>query len=82
MFTCFLCSFADSDRESELYETLEEQIGIDARLVQTIPAKEPHLDAVSLKSALKKAQVAGAAHKAATAASDVRIQESSTTILR
>lgn len=50
--------FSDSEAE-DLYEPFEDQIGVDARLVQTVPAKEPQFDAVPLKSALKKGAKAG-----------------------
>ena len=40
---------------------LEDALG--NRLVQTVPAKEPHLDAMPLKSALKKNALAKAESK-------------------
>lgn len=44
----------------DLYEAVEDEISLDCRLIQTVPAKEPQFDAVPRKSAMKKSAALGA----------------------
>lgn len=51
----------EDDGDEEAYESLDDRLSFDSRLIQTVPAKEPHFDAMPLKSALKKSNGAGPA---------------------
>lgn len=47
------------DEGEEFYDDFDIESTNDTRIIQTVPAKEPKLDAVPLKSALKKSAVVG-----------------------
>ncbi len=48
--------FSDDEDEEPNEDPSENSLVLNDKLIQTVPAKEPHLDAIPLKSALKKNQ--------------------------
>ena len=63
-----------SDEGAAPFESMDDQLDVSSRLIQTVPAKEPHLDAIPLKSALKKA--------AGEAKASAKCQETAIALLR